>query len=74
MKELLYIPNGSFCKFRIHANKTISYEEFANSSDYPFSLEVLIENIYNGCWDAFIERNNLPNDGLTIEQFELVDT
>jgi len=75
MKQLLYIPNGDYCKFMMDG-KVMSYGEYiykCGYSDFNYILNCIIRNTHNG-WDNFIKRNNLPEvEFLTMKQFEVID-
>jgi len=73
MKQLLYIPNGEFMVFE-HGGERMPYEKYM-ADGYWRNFDILIFSITEtGCWDSFIERNNLPDQYfLSKEQFEVVD-
>lgn len=72
MKELLYIPNGSYIKIKINGELR-SFGEYIKSR--KVSIDMTLSRIINGWFVAgFYERNNLPDsEYLTIEQFEIVE-
>jgi hypothetical protein len=72
VKELLYIPDGIYCKFKLDSD-LVSYEKYNKVyfiGDIREFLAILQK--HHGGWADFIYRNNLPND-LTVEMFEVVE-
>lgn len=74
MKELLYIPNGSYVKFSPNGTDQLSLEEYVKyrGSTIEDILTKIFEEWFN---DIFYSRNELPNfEHLSREQFEVIDT
>ena len=79
MKQLLYIPHGTFLTFYVGQDKN-NKSQFKSIEEhkgrYQDSYTEIIDFILNGKYDEdFYERNNIPDfRNLELAHFELVDS